>query len=85
MANEILCIITDILPIPLVEYDSSAGAFFNKVLEVFATERRVSAEKGVGDHTKGPHIHWFAMAFLEHDLGRCIAKRTGHGCENFVF
>lgn len=51
MANEILCVVTDILPIPLVEDDSSIIAFFDEVLEVLATERRVSTEKSIGDHT----------------------------------
>jgi hypothetical protein len=85
MADEILCIITDILPIPFVEDDSSIGALFDEVLEILATERRVSTEKGICYNTEGPHIHWLAVAFLEHYLGRCIAKRPGHGCENFVF
>jgi hypothetical protein len=85
MTNEILCIITDILPIPLVEDDSSVGAFFDEVLEVLATERRVSTEKSIGNHTKGPHVDWFAVAFLKHDLGCSITKGTGHCCENFVF
>ena len=85
MANEILCVVTDILPIPLVEDDSGIVAFFDEVLEVLATEWRVSTEKSIGDHTQGPHIYWFAMALLEHDLGCCIAKRTSHGCEDFVF
>ena len=85
MANEVLCILADILPIPLVEDDSGVGAFFDKVLEIFATERRVSTEESIGDNAKGPHIHWLAVAFLEHDLRSCIAKGTGHSCENFVF
>jgi hypothetical protein len=85
MADEILRIITNILPRPLVEDNSSIGAFFNEVLEVLATERRISTEKSIRDHAEGPHIHRFSVTFLEHDFRCCIAKRTGHGGENFVF
>jgi len=52
MTNEVLCVLADILPIPLVEDDSSIGAFVNEVLKVLATERRVSTEQGIGDHAE---------------------------------
>jgi hypothetical protein len=85
MTNEVLCVLTDILPIPLVENDSCVGALFNEVLEVLATEWGVSAEKSVGNHAKRPHINRFAVTFLEHDFWCCITKRASHGCENFIF
>jgi hypothetical protein len=85
MANEVLCIITDILPITLVEDHSCIGAFFDKVLEVLTAEGRVSTEESVGDYTKRPHIYSFAVAFLQHNFGCCVAKGASHGCENFVF
>lgn len=74
MSNEIFCIITDILPILLMENDPGIAAFVDEILEVFAAERGVTAEEGVSDDTERPHIYWLSMTLLEHDFGSGVAK-----------
>jgi hypothetical protein len=67
-----------------VEDDSSVLGLFNQIGQVLAAERRVTAEKSVGDDAEGPHVDGLAMSLLEHDLGCGIAKGASHGFENAV-
>jgi hypothetical protein len=85
MSNEILGIVTDILPIPLVENDPSVTALLDEILKVLTAERRVSAKKCVGDDTHRPHIYGLSMTFLQHNLGSGITKGSSHCREHFVF
>lgn len=82
--DEVLGLLTDILPVAFVEDNSAVLGLFDQVCQVFAAERRVTAEKGVGNDTKRPHIDRLAMSLLEHDFGCCVTKGTSHGLENAV-
>ena len=85
MSNEVLRVITDVLPVSLMENDSGIAAFINKILQVLTSERRISAEKSVGDNAKRPHIYWLSVTLLQHDFWGCVSERPSHGCEDFVF
>ena len=74
MLNKVLRIVTDILPVSLMENDSGVAAFIDEILQVVASERRVSAEESVSDDTEGPHIYWLSVTFLQHDFWCGVAK-----------
>ena len=74
MSNEVLRIITDILPVSLMENDSGIATFINEILQVLASERRISAEKSVGDNAERPHIYWLSVALLQHDFWGCVSE-----------
>jgi hypothetical protein len=67
-----------------VEDNSSVLGLFDQISQVLAAERRVTAEKSVGDDSERPHVDRLAMSLLEHDLGCCVSKGAGHGLENAV-
>jgi hypothetical protein len=72
--DEVLRIVTNILPVFRMEDDLLIAALLDELRHGFAAEWRIAAEKGVGDDTERPHIHRLAMALLLHDLWRSIAK-----------
>jgi hypothetical protein len=74
MSNEVLRITADILPIPLVENDAPVTAFLDEVLEILASEGRVSAKESVGNDTEGPHINRLAVPLLQHDFWGGVTK-----------
>jgi len=74
VTDEVLGIITDVLPVPLVEDYSGVAALVDKVLEILATERRVTAEQGICDHTERPHIYWLSVTLLHHYFWCSVAK-----------
>jgi hypothetical protein len=78
--NEVLCIVADIFPVPLMEDDRRIAALFDKILQILASERGVSAKQRVGNDTQGPHIYWLPVPLLEHDFWSGISKRTSHCC-----
>lgn len=82
--DEMLSVVGDILPVPLVEDNLCAGALLDQVLEVLAAERRVAAEEGVGDDAHGPHVDGLAVALLEHDFWGGVAEGASHGGEDLV-
>jgi len=49
--DKIFSIVTDILPVPLMKYDSSVTALVDEVLEILASERGISAKKCVRNNT----------------------------------
>jgi hypothetical protein len=85
MPNEVFRVITNILPISLVENDSGIAALIDKVLEVLASERGVAAKESVCDYAERPHINRLSVALLQHDFWGGITKRPSHCCEDFVF
>ena len=82
--DELLRILANIFPVPLVEDNTSILALFNKVREVLRSEWRVSAKQGIGDDAHRPHVYWLAVPLLQHDFWCSISKRTGHGGEDLV-
>ena len=74
ITNKVLRIITNILPVSLMENDSGIAAFIDEILEILASERRISAEESVGNDSKGPHVYWLSMTLLQHDLWGCVSK-----------
>lgn len=84
MTNEVLCIVTDILPVSLMENDFGVGALLDQILKVLATERRVTAQKGVGDYAQGPHVYWLSVTLLQHNFRGGISKGASHGGEYFI-
>lgn len=74
MSNEVLRIVTHVLPVAFVEYDFSVTALVDQILQVLATERRVSAKQRIGDDAKRPHIDRLRVAFLQHDFRGSITE-----------
>jgi hypothetical protein len=64
LQNEVLGIVADILPVPLVEHNLGAAALIDEVLEILGAEGRVATEQGVGNDTERPHIDGLAVALL---------------------
>lgn len=85
MPNKVLRILAHFAPILSMKHHLRTAAFLNQIIEVFAAERRVTAEQRVGDDAQRPHVDRFAVAFLKHHFGGGVAEGTGHGGENFVF
>lgn len=85
MTNKVLCIITDILPVPLMENDSRITALIDQILQILTSERRITAEKRVGDDAKRPHINGLSVTLLQHHFWGCVAEGASHCSENFVF
>ncbi len=81
---EILARLGNILPVSVMENDSATSTFLDHVCKIFRPPGRVAAEQGVGDDAQRPHISGFAMALLEHDLGRSVAEKSGHIIQLFV-
>lgn len=59
-----------------MEFDFRLGGFFDQLLHVVRAERRVPAEKNVGDDSCRPHIDRLAVAALVEDLRGDISKAT---------
>lgn len=64
--------------------NSSIAAFINQVRKTLATERRVPAEKSIGDDSQRPHIDRLSVTLLQHNFRSSIAEGSGHGREHFV-
>jgi hypothetical protein len=72
--DEVLGVVADVLPVPLVEHHAAGAALVDEVLEVLGAEGRVAAEQGVGDDAERPHVDRLAVALLEHHLGGRVAE-----------
>jgi hypothetical protein len=84
LCDEVLGILADFLPVALMEDNATILALFNQICEVLGSERRVTAEKSVGDDTHGPHVDGLAVAFLQHNLRRRISEGASHGGQHLV-
>lgn len=84
MVDEVLGIITDILPVPLVIHHAAGAALVDEILEVLGSERGIAAKQGIGDDAKRPQVDGLAVALLEHHLGRRIAEGPSHGREHLI-
>lgn len=84
LCDELLCIFTDFLPVALVEDNTAVLALLNQVCKVLGPEWRVTTEQCVGDDSHGPHVDRLAVALLQHNLRRCVTKRTSHGGQHLV-
>lgn len=84
-SNKVLGIVTDVLPVSLVENDSALRALGQQVLQVFTAEGRVAAQQRVGDDAHGPHVDGLAVALAVHNFRGGVAKRAGHGVERLFF
>lgn len=79
--DEVSGILGDVAPVAVVEDNPAAAGLFDQVGEVLRAERRVTAEKGVGDNSQRPHVDGLAVALLEHNFRRGISKRSSHAGE----
>lgn len=84
MANEVLRIITDVLPVSLMEDNCCIAALFNQVLKALASEGRITAKQSVGNDAEGPHIDRLSVTFLQHHFWSCVAEGSCHCGEDFV-
>ena len=84
LADKVLGVLADFLPVPFVEDDSAVAALLDEVRETLAAERRVSTQKRVGDDSKRPHVNSLSMALLQHHLGRGVSERASHGVQHGV-
>ena len=84
LQDEVLGVVADILPVALVEDDRVISAFPDEILEILASERRVTAEQGVSNNTHRPHVYGLTMTFLAHNLRSSITKRTSHGLKRLA-
>jgi hypothetical protein len=83
LQDEVLGIVTDVLPVAFMEDDRVISAFPDEILEILASERGVTAEQGVSNDTHRPHVYGLSMALLAHHFRGSITKRASHGFEGF--
>lgn len=76
--DEILGVLTDILPVSVMEDNSAVGALVQQLPEVLTAERGVTAQQSIRDDAHGPHVYGLSVSLPVHDLGGCVPKRAGH-------
>lgn len=74
LQDEVLGVVANVLPVPLVEHHVASGALVDQVLEVLGAERRVATKQSVGNDAQRPHVHGLAVALLKHHLGCRITE-----------
>ena len=84
LKDEVLGIVANVTPIPLMEDNIAGVALIDEVLQVLRTERRVAAKQDIGNDTHRPHVNGLAMGLAHHNLGSSIAERACHGREQLI-
>lgn len=71
--DEVLRVIGNVLPIPIVERDLFVANVLIDSVQVLAVERRLTAEQLVDDDAEAPDVDLLGVSFVLHEL-RCHVK-----------